>query len=408
MDNFLWGVSTSAHQVEGGNKNDWTEWEKKNAGRMALHAEFKFGNLPSWPRIKTQAKNPQNYISGLACDHYNRFAEDFNLARELGHNAHRFSIEWSRIEPTEGSFDEREIEHYRQVIKSLRERNIEPFVTLWHWPIPLWLRDKGGWSNKDIANYFSRYVEKLVEVLGEEIKYWITINEPMVYASMSYLFGDWPPQKKNLFSYLKVIRHLAAAHQTAYKIIKKKYPQASIGLAHNMNCFEPYKNKVVNQIIKKYAEWWWNFSFLNRVKNKLDFIGLNYYSRNVINFGLIKKPKVNLSDLGWGLYPKGVYAVLKSLARYQKPIYITENGLADMQDKNRSEFIEETLKYVFKAKKEGIDVRGYLYWSLLDNFEWDKGFWPRFGLVEIDYNTLVRKIRPSAYQYKKLIEDYQK
>ena len=149
---FYWGAATSAHQVEGGNVNDWLEWEKKKCGAACGRSGKKFGHLPNWLDIKAQAQNPQNYISGRACDHYNRYEEDFDIVKALGHNAHRFSIEWSRIEPEEGKFDEKEIEHYRKVIKALRERDIEPFVTLWHWPIPLWLRNKGGWQSKKCQN----------------------------------------------------------------------------------------------------------------------------------------------------------------------------------------------------------------------------------------------------------------
>src|SRR3989338_7255750 len=170
MERFYWGAATSSHQIEGGNSNDWTEWEKTHAKRLALGAkrttwpEFILKNYPS-------PLEPENYISGKACDHYNRFREDFDIAKSLGHNAHRFSLEWSRIEPEEGRFDEKEIAHYREVIAALRERGMEPFVTLWHWTLPLWLRNQGGWENKKTIQDFVLYAEKIVELLGEHITF---------------------------------------------------------------------------------------------------------------------------------------------------------------------------------------------------------------------------------------------
>ena len=399
---FYWGSTTSAHQVEGGNVNDWTEWEKANAERLAKEACKKW---QPWQREKfPEMFKPENYISGLACDHYNRYEKDFDIVKSLGHNAHRLSIEWSRIEPEEGKFDEKEIEHYRKVILALRQRGIEPFVTLWHWTNPLWIRDLGGWENKKTIEYFLRYTDKVLQSL-KNVQFWITLNEPEIYSSDSYLTGVWPPQKKNLISYLAVIKNLIKAHKKVYKIIKKISPQAQIGIAKNNIYFEANKNKAINIVLKKFIDWWWNFYFLNQIKNYQDFIGLNHYFHNLINYGFGKNEKKVVSDMNWELYPEAIYFVLKDLKKYNKPIYITENGLADAQDKKRKWFIEEIFKNVAKAIKEDVDVRGYFYWSLLDNFEWNKGFWPRFGLVEVDYKTLERKIRPSAWEYKKIIED---
>src|SRR3989344_5205232 len=186
-ENFYWGAATSAHQVEGGNRNDWTEWEKANVDRLAKEAERKFGRLSRWPEIKEQALDPKNYISGRACDHYNRHEADFDIAKSLGHSAHRFSIEWSRVEPEEGKWDEKEVEHYRKVIRALRSRGLEPFVTLWHWTDPVWIARIGGPENKKFGFYFKRYVEKIIDELGSEIKFWLPINEPTIYTGHSYI-----------------------------------------------------------------------------------------------------------------------------------------------------------------------------------------------------------------------------
>ena len=388
---FLWGAATSAHQVEGSNHNDWTEWEKENAARLSKKNEGKYP--------------PENFISGRACDHYSRYEEDFDLAKKLGHNTHRFSIEWARIEPEEGKFSELEIEHYRSVIRALRARGLEPFVTLWHWTMPTWFVEIGAFEKRANIEYFARFCQRIVKKFSGEVTFWITINEPEIYAGNSYLKGVWPPQNKNFISYIKVLTNLIKSHKNIYEIIKKYDSKAQIGITKNNIYFEAYQNKIGNRILKKFIDWWWNFYFLNRIKKYQDFIGLNHYFHNRIkNFKFNQNENKKISDMGWELYPESIYYVLRSLKRYNQPIYITENGLADAEDKNREWFIKESLKNIHKAISEGVDVRGYLYWSLLDNFEWDKGFWPRFGLVEINYRTLERRIRPSAWEYKKIIE----
>jgi len=403
-ENFYWGSATSAHQVEGGTRNDWTEWEEANAERLAKEAERKFGRLSRWPDIKKQAQNPQNYISGKACDHYNRYEKDFDIVKSLGHSAYRFSIEWSRIEPEEGKWNEKEIEHYRQAIAALRARNLEPFVTLWHWTIPLWLQDKGGVKSKKFPEYFAKYAKKMAVELPD-VKFWITLNEPEIYPANSYLKGIWPPQKRCIRSYWRVTKNLIHAHNAAFDVIKKIGSGAKVGIAKNNINFEAYQNKFINRLLKKLIDWLWNFYFLDKVSDKQDFIGLNHYFHNRIDYGFNKNENKKISDMGWELYPGGIYHVLKDLKKYNKPIYITENGLADARDVNREWFIKETLRNIHRAIQEDVDVKGYFYWSLLDNFEWDKGFWPRFGLVEIDYKTMERKIRPSARVYAEICKN---
>ena len=402
-EGFLFGAATSSHQVEGGLSNDWTEWEKANKDRLAAQARKKWNYLRNWNEIERLATNPENYISGKAADHYNRFEEDFKIAKDLGHNATRFSIEWSRIEPEEGKFDQKEIEHYKNVVETLRKLGIEPFVTLWHWPIPIWLRDKGGWQNKKIVDYFVRYVETIVSQIPE-VTFWITLNEPEIYVTNSYLTGVWPPQKKNPIAYLSVLHNLIQAHNTTYSAIKKINSRLSVGIVTNNLYFEAYQNKLFNRLLKRAFDWWFNCYLLGKISNYQDFIGINYYVHQRIDYRLAKNENIKVSDLGWELYSEGIYHVLKDLERYKKPIYITENGLADAHDTQRAWFITESLKNVLKAIDGGVDVRGYLHWSLLDNFEWDKGFWPRFGLVEVDYKTYGRQIRESAFVYKKIIE----
>ncbi|KKT38867.1 hypothetical protein A2W54_03685 [Candidatus Giovannonibacteria bacterium RIFCSPHIGHO2_02_43_13] len=402
---FFWGAATSAHQVEGNNHNDWTEWEKENANRLA--GEASRNNLPKHILdFYPDPLKPENYISGRACDHYNRFREDFDIAKSLNHNVHRFSIEWSRVEPEEGKWDEKEIEHYREVIRALREREIEPFVTLWHWTLPIWVAKQGGWENKKTIEDFARYVNKLVRSEGfVDVKFWITLNEPDdIYSIFSYFKGKYPPGKRSILKTAKVLKNLVAGHKTAYKAIHNSNPAAMVGFANNTIYFE--SRGLIAGIFKILANAFWNFWFLKKTLNHADFIGCNYYHHNVLR-GLRYNQNKNemITDMGWEIYPEGIYHVLKDLKKHNKPVYITENGIADSRDIHREKFIKEHLKWAHKAISEGVDVRGYFYWSLLDNFEWSEGFWPRFGLVEVDYKTMERRIRQSAYAYAKIAKE---
>jgi beta-glucosidase len=401
-DGFYFGASTSSHQVEGNCCNDWTVWEKQNAKRLALES-VKYGNFPSWKVIKKQALDPDNYISGIAVDHYNHYPEDFNMAKKIGINAYRFSIEWSRIEPKEGEWNRKELDHYIKMIKLLRKRSIEPFITVWHWTLPLWLSEKGGVMHPDFPELFARYAARLAQEFSGNIKFFILINEPEIYNLNSYLRGIWPPQKKSLMQYLRVMKILIKSHKLAFKEIKKIIPASIIGTACNMSYFEAGKGSV-NRFITFASERFWNRYFIDRVTYYMDFIGVNYYFHNRINYGFNKNENHKVSDMGWELYPEGILPLLLKLKKYNLPVYITENGLADSGDENRAWFIEITLRSVLKAIIHGVDVKGYFHWSLLDNFEWDKGFWPCFGLISVDRKNLSRRIRSKSVTiYKQII-----
>jgi beta-glucosidase len=383
-EGFLWGAATSAHQIEGGLTNDWSAWETSKERREELRSK---GLLP------------EDFISGHAANSFVEQNADIQCLVDLHANAYRFSVDWSRIEPKEGVFDESALLYYKQFIQKLRAHNIEPFVTLWHWPIPLWMRDKGGWESKEMVMYFSRFVEKVVSTLHDDVTFWVTLNEPMVYSSMSYFKGYWPPKKKSIISYVRVIRRLIEAHQAAFHVIKKIDAKSQIGIAKHNIYFEAYKNYPHNRIAKSIADWWWNKRFLRATKDMSDFIGLNYYFHSLVRIGGEKHIYEKSSDLGWGLHPKSIYFALKELQQFKKPIYITEHGLADKGDQHRSWYVRESLFAVHQAIEEGIDVKGYFHWSLIDNFEWAEGFKPRFGLFEVDFKTYERKARASAEYY---------
>jgi len=394
---FLWGASTSAYQVEGQNSNcDWWKWEKK-AGLKDL--------------------------SGEACRHYDLFDQDFALARKLNHNAHRLSIEWSRIEPGKGEFSSKEISHYIEVIDSLRRNGLEPLVTLHHFTNPLWFADSGAWLEKGGVDSFLEYVRHTVESLADKVKYWITINEPLVYVYHAYLLGAWPPKEKSLRLSLLVIERLLSAHIGAHRIIreiyrKKNLPFPLIGIAKNMQTFEPCDRGLRTRLGIFLREKYYNYYFLDRLAKAraMDFVGLNYYTRSLIEvtswrpWDLFTQVctkglgQVEKNSLGWDIYPQGLYRLLVGLKKYKLPVLITENGICTQDDQLRWRFIRDHLKEVSRAIASGVDVRGYLYWSLLDNFEWDKGFAPRFGMVEVDYATFQRKPRPSAEKFAAVCE----
>jgi beta-glucosidase len=402
-DGFYFGASTSSHQVEGDCCNDWTEWEKLNSARLAAES-VKYGCLQSWERISGEASEPANYISGKAADHYHLYEKDLDLAEKIGLNAYRFSVEWQRIEPERGTWNIRELSHYSKMIDAMLKRGIEPFVTFWHWTLPLWLSRAGGAACSDFPELFAEYAVKLAEKFLGRVKFFIPINEPEIYALNSYLRGIWPPEKKSIIQYFKVMKSLIRAHNMACAEIKRLIPESAVGTACNMSFFEPGPGPV-NRFVASVSDRIWNCYFIDRVVPGLDFIGVNYYFHNRINYGFNKNENLKVSDMGWELYPEGMEHVLSGLKKYSLPVFVTENGLADACDADRPWLIEATLRSVMNSMENGADVKGYFHWSLIDNFEWDKGFWPRFGLISVDRKNLSRKIRKdSADVYRRIIK----
>lgn len=388
-EDFLWGAATSSHQVEGGNTlNDWWAWEQ---------------TLPL-----------SDSRSNQACNHWNTWKADVQLIHELGHTAHRLSIEWSRIEPESGVFDEGAIAHYRDVLRGLKARGIKTVVTLHHFTNPKWLAAQGGWLKSCVVKRYLRYVEKVVRELGSEMDFILTLNEPGVYAYMSYRAGLWPPQKKSSLKMLRVLWHMARAHRAAYELIKQLSPATPVGIAQNMSTFEPvHPTSWQERFAARWLHAFNNLSFywLSDWKTH-DVLGINYYFHRRLDAtgriwpGFQDPHETNrpVSDLGWELHPEGLGGILQSLIRYHKPLLVTEHGLADAADSRRPKYLTESLEGVSQAIQAGAPVVGYLHWSLLDNFEWADGFMPRFGLVEVEYATQKRTPRPSAFLYKKIIE----
>lgn len=398
-DGFLWGAATAAHQVEGHNHNNWSEWEKAHATRLAQESEEAFAWNPHWQRFRAEATDPKNYLSGAACEHYTRYASDFDLAASLGHSAHRFSLEWSRIEPREGEFDQAAIEHYRDVIAALRARGLEPFVTLWHWTLPLWLTEQGGIRAPHFPAYFKRYTETVLCAFGQDVKFWVTLNEPDVYTAHAYLKGAWPPQERSFLAFIHAQLALVRAHRESYRAIKNRFPGSQVGIAKHNIWFEAANQTLWNRCLKWCADVAWNRFFLRRIQDTQDFIGLNHYNHHRISGWFGKNENREQTDFGWEYAPESLYHATVELIPFHKPIYILENGIADATDMLRQKFIPAALASLHRAIAAGADVRGYFYWSLLDNFEWDKGYWLRFGLIHVDYATQARTIRKSAQVY---------
>lgn len=378
-EGFLWGTATSAYQVEGGNHH--ADWE-----------DFK--------------------SAGKACDQYHRYQDDFDLIKQLNHNAHRLSIEWSRIEPEEGQFDQKEIEHYVKVLKALKELKLTVMLTLWHFTLPKWVADLGGWENGETVKYFKRYVNRIVPEIAEYVDLWITLNEPGVYIYQTYVKREWPHAKKSLLGQVKTFLNLVSAHKGVYKLLHQLFPAGKpVGIANNILSFEPYhKHSVVEQMAVAFNDMLTNHLFYLLTKHTHDFLGINYYFHVRFNTSGILPHEVNpiaqthdVSDLGWEIYPEGLFEVLTDLSD-DIPIYITECGIASTNDDRRNRFLISYLQEVFRSIRAGVNVRGFFYWSLIDNFEWHRGFDPRFGLIEVDYSTQQRKIRPSALVYTDIIQ----
>ena len=410
---FLWGAATSAHQVEGGcDNNDWWAWEQ--AGRV-----------------------PQR--SGAACDHYHRFREDFDLARGLRHNAHRLSVEWSRIEPEEGHFSEAALRHYREVLEALVERGIEPVVTLLHFTLPRWLAERGGWEHPPIESLFERFCARVVTEYRDLARRWITINEPVVAIYKGYLVGEWPPGKTSYPNALAAIRRMLRAHVLAYHAIHAAQPSASVGIAQHvlaLSVCDPWS--LGDRLSTAARDFLMNFLFVDALhtgllrvpglfwerlpqRGTLDFVGLNYYTRDFVRNGGFDLPGLlgnackldhhlqvgKRSSLGWEVYPEGLARFLHAYRRYRLPILITENGISTSDDEDRWMFLVLHLWQVAREISAGVPVTGYLYWSLLDNFEWASGYDARFGLVEVDYATQRRTVRESARRLARIIESNQ-
>lgn len=407
---FWWGTATASHQVEGRNtNNNWYQWEQE-------------GNIVP------------DHQCGLACDWWGgRWREDFDRAAEGGQNVHRLSLEWSRLQPTPDRWDEDALDLYRQMMRGLLERGIKPLVTLHHFTDPIWIMERGGWENEKIVAYFQAYVEKVVSALKEYVTYWCTINEPNVYATMGYLKGAFPPGKQDLKSVFRVLTNLVKGHAAAYHTIHKIQEEAEVGLAINYRGMIPHRpwfpldslvarlqSRMYNDFFPKAAmtgklKFLLKTQTIPEAKGTQDFLGLNYYTQDQVSFSFLAAnelfgkrffdPEAIRSETGFiAHHPKGMFKALMWARQFNLPIIVTENGVEDSTDELRPRYLVEHIHQIWRAINFNLPVKGYLHWSLVDNFEWERGWTQRFGLWELDENTQARTSRPSADLYAKICQ----
>lgn len=395
-EGFLWGTASAAHQVEGDNRNsDWWEFERQ-PGHIA-----------------------NGDTSEVACDHYHRYREDFALLREMNQNAHRLSIEWSRIEPSEGEFDSRQIRHYRDVLGELREQGIQPMVTLHHFTSPLWFTRKGGWAAPGSAQAFMPFVHRVAEELGDLVQMWCTINEPSIYALSGWIMGEFPPGRHgDLAAVYRVTGNMRRAHELAYAAIKRRWPDALVGLSHHKFLFLPATPRRRDRWAAQTAQlvvdrWPVAPGQLRRiVEATSDFVGIAHYWAQCCAFDAgrpgeqfvrrFNVPQTPVTDMGWSADPSWMRTVLNEFKGLGKPVFVTENGLASNDDEWRQRYLIDILENVRLAIDDGVDVRGYFHWTNTDNFEWARGYAMHFGLISVDRKTLERTIKPSGSLYSRI------
>lgn len=376
-DGFRWGTATAAHQVEGGNwNNDWWAWE---------HAE-------GTPCIEP---------SGDAVDQYHRYRDDLRLLRELGFGDYRFSIEWSRIEPEDGEFSTAALEHYRRVCATALELGVAPVVTFHHFTTPRWLADQGGWANPIVVDRFARFCERASTALGDLMARACTINEPNIVTFVGYVLGFFPPGVTDTDQAKQVAQHFIAAHRAGYEAIKGTGFGGPVGLTLSMSDYQAHPADDPAAVERRdEARRLMEDEYLDSVRGD-DFIGVQTYSRT--RFGpdgmLPGEEGVPTVDImGYEFWPEALEATIRRAWELTGgvPVLVTENGLSDTDDANRIEYVRRALQGVLACLADGIDVRGYTYWSLLDNFEWAYGYGPKFGIVGVDRTTQERLPKESA------------
>ncbi len=404
-EEFLWGVATSAFQLEGSPGADWATWDPV---------------LSDVPHVT---------------NHYVLFREDLKLLKDLGVNAYRFSLEWSRIQPRENTWDGEAIAHYQEIIDILRDYRIEPMVTLHHFTNPRWFLDRHPWHRGSSREKFLRYVEMMVSTLTG-VRYWITFNEPYVILIGGYLDGCMPPGLQDVPRSLAALKNIFTSHGKAYDLIHRYVPDAQVSVAHNMSVFAPWKKwNPLDRVLKKTANYFYNHSIINAfrtgtfvvkfpfsreveievpIKDKLDFFGVNYYTRIHLRFNPFKKMGVELryadidghglTNLGWEIHPRGLAKVLRYASRLNLPMIITENGIATYDTEEKVKYMKRHVDVIERCLKDGLDVRGYFYWTLIDNYEWLQGLDARFGLYRVDFKTLKRSPTSAASYFSYLIQ----
>ncbi len=401
---FLWGTASAAHQVEGNNTHsDWWPWEQ------------------------TPGHILQGHTAARACDWWtgDRWQEDFDRAAADGHTTHRMSVEWARIQPQPDAWDADALDHYRRIVRGLKERGLEPMVTLHHFVNPLWLTERQAWETGEAVKLFEAYTRKVVAALGDYVHLWCTINEPNVLMFSGWVQGIFPPGKKDVGLALRTARHMLLAHSAAYRAIHALQPEALVGLPIHFRPIEPASAWALDRWVARTQFNLFSSLFPDAIRTgrlrqllgsvavpeargTLDYFGLNYYTADVARFDLTRPgelfgrrsfpPGAEVDDAQvYASYPPGLAWSLKwAHDTLHLPIYITENGIGDEADKMRPRYILTHLRELVRLVNFNWDIRGYYHWSLVDNFEWERGWTHRFGLYAVDPETQVRTPRRSA------------
>jgi beta-glucosidase len=372
-DGFIWGTATAAHQVEGGNwNNDWWVWE----------------HTPG-----TGCSEP----SGDACDHYHRYPTDIAMLGDLGFGAYRFSLEWSRIEPEEGEFSRSALDHYRRMCAACHEAGMVPMVTFHHFTTPRWVADRGGWSDPATADRFARFCSTAAEHLGDVIGWAATLNEPNVVAMMGYQAGVFPPGRRDTEMRRAVTRVLLDAHAKGADAIRSGPGRAPVGLTLSMSDFQAVDGgEEKRDRYRRAGEDPWL-----EAARKDDFLGVQTYSRTLVgpDGGRPAPEGAETTQMGYEFYPESLAGTLRRASEVvgpNVPLFVTENGIGTADDNRRIAYVQRALEGVRDCLTEGIDIRGYVYWSAMDNFEWAFGYRPQFGLIAVDRTTQERTPKPSA------------
>lgn len=433
---FIWGVSTAAYQVEGGCYAD-------GKGKSIWDA---FAN--------TRGKIHHNENANIACDFYRRYTHDIILMAKLNIPNFRFSLSWSRIIPNgTGKVNPLGIEFYNRVIDFCLEMGIEPWITLYHWDLPYELEKRGGWTNRNIINWFGQYVEICVKYFGDRVKRWMVLNEPMVFTGAGYFLGVHAPGRKGLNNFLAAAHHAAMCQAEGGRIIRSIRPEVKIGTTFSCSYIQPHSGNQKDAMAAHRVDTLLNRMFVEPlaglgypvedlkllqrlgpyIKNgdeeklafDMDFIGVQNYTREIIAHSYFtpllwarivnaEKRKVETTQMNWEVYPEAIYEMLRKFSKYKifNEIIVTENGAAfpdtviegKIHDIKRIDFLKKNIEQVLRARREGVNVNGYFVWSFTDNFEWAEGYRPRFGLVHVDYATQERLVKDSGYWYSELIQ----
>ncbi|GIH02294.1 beta-glucosidase [Rhizocola hellebori] len=380
---FLWGAATSAHQVEGGNvNNDWWDFEH-DPGSAARESSLD------------------------AIDHFSRYREDFALLKALGHNTHRLSLEWSRIEPAPGEFSRGAMAHYRRVLAALADAGLTGFVTLHHFTLPRWFAAQGGWLGPQAVALFARYCHHVAAELGDLMPFVCTINEPQMVALHGYLEGYHPPGITNPTLWKRVGRVLLQAHHAAVQAIRSASGSSSVGLALQLPLLAPIRDDEACHALHRVMQHEIVDLYLEGLigPDRGDWLGVQYYRKQWVDPAsptIFADPPEGsqLTQMGWAVHPDGLRQILHRASATGLPLYVTENGIATEDDTERLDYLHTHLAALAQARAEGVDVRGYLHWSAFDNFEWSEGYGPKFGLIAVEHDNDFRRVpKPSAYAF---------